>query len=303
MKRLLNFTEFVNEASFNLPDPDKAGQEFAKILLATKDVKEQPPGSNRGVDVDAYIRAAGLDPKGEFPWCQAYVYWALDQLSKKLGIQNPAPKTAAVKSSWDQSPQENKITIAQARANPEMVRPGMIFIMERGTPWKSGGNMGHTGIILSVDPKSRTFQSIEGNTDEKSSGEGNKVGVNNRDLNSASLVGFIDWFKGKRTPEFEAAFASPVAGQPQGVLTGEIKTSAIKTAPSTNTVGSEDAEAQALAKDQEEDTSIIASLMKPIWTPGSGDQRSTVVTRGEVRKFLGKDTYSEEYRRSQPQDN
>ena len=303
MKRLFTFTEFINEASFSLSDPAKAGEEMARIISDTKDVREQPPGSNRGQQIDQYIKSVGLNPDGKFPWCQSYVYWVLDQLSKKLGVTNPSPKTAAVKSSWEQAPQENKMTIAEARANPEKVRPGMVFVMERGTPWKSGGDFGHTGIILSIDPKGKTFTSIEGNTDEKSSGEGNKVGINTRPLSSGSLIGFIDWFKGRRTPEFEEALSqSPVPGSPEGIVTGEIRP-ASTTAPAANTVGSADAEQAALRSDQEEDTSLIASLLKPHWTPGqSGQSGSSVVTKGEVRKFLGKKTYSEEYRDSLPKE-
>ena len=304
MKRILNFIEFITEASFTIPDPNKAGQEFAKILSSTKDVREQPRGSNRGSEVDQYVRSVGLDPSGKYPWCQSYVWWALDQLSKKLGIKNPAPQTASVRGSWDQSPTENKITIAQARANPELVRPGMVFIMQRGTPWSSGGYLGHTGIILTVDPNKKTFQSIEGNTDEKSSGEGDKVGINNRDLSSSSLVGFIDWFKGARTPEFESSFGGPVPptptspAQPQGVITGEIKTSPIKTAPGDDTVGDPEAEERATKLDQEEDTSIVASLLKPMWTPGQkGQGGQTVISRGDVLKAVGKQTHTEELQR------
>ena len=33
-------------------------------------VVEQPHGSNRGPEVDVYIRTTGLDPAaGDFPWC------------------------------------------------------------------------------------------------------------------------------------------------------------------------------------------------------------------------------------------
>jgi len=302
MKRLFTFTEFINEASFALNDPERAGEEMARIISATKDVKEQPPGSNRGQEVDQYIKITGLDPAGKFPWCQSYVYWVLDQLSKKLGVTNPAPKTAVVKSSWDQAPQENKLAIAEARAKPELVRPGMIFVMERGTPWKSGGTLGHTGIILSINPKDKTFTSIEGNTDEKSSGEGNKVGINTRPLSSGSLIGFIDWFKGKRTPEFEEALSqSPVPGSPEGIITSEIRPPST-TAPSANTAGSAEAEQAALRADQEEDTSLLASLIKPHWVPSRKGDPGYSVSKGEVRKFLGQPTYSEEYRKQNPQD-
>ena len=69
-------------------------------------------------------------------------------------------------------------------------------------------------------------------------------------------------------------------------------------APAQSTVGDRKAEEDALAKDQEEDQSIIASLLKP-WRPGQAS-KSNVVTREEVKKFLGQPTYSEEYKKAHP---
>lgn len=37
-------------------------------------VTERPAGSNRGPDVDAYLRTVGLNPEhGAYPWCAAFV--------------------------------------------------------------------------------------------------------------------------------------------------------------------------------------------------------------------------------------
>jgi hypothetical protein len=297
MRKILNFEQFINEATFPITNPAKAGQELSSILGQTRNVKEQPSGSNRGTEVDAFLKSVGLDPSDNLPWCQAYVYWVLEQLSKKLGISNPAPKVGSVKKHWDKSPTENKINISNARNKPDLVRPGMVFIAERGTPWSKGGIYGHTGIVLSVDPANKKFVAIEGNTDEKATGEGDKVGINTRSLTDSKLVGFIDWFKDKRNDEFEKAlsggkFSPTLRNDDGGKISGGFLTTN-NTMPDQSTVGDPEKDAWTFAAnaDDEEDHSLVAMLMKPM----NASSKNTVITKGQVRKFLGKKSYKEEY--------
>jgi hypothetical protein len=109
---------------------------------------------------------------------------------------------------WSSAPADVKIDIAKARTNPNLIKPGQIFIMSR-----PGRGLGHTGIVISVDPAKGTFTSIEGNTNDQQSGEGDRVGVNTRRVNSKNLIGFLDYFKNKRTPEFEADIKKGVDGR------------------------------------------------------------------------------------------
>lgn len=146
--------------------------------------------------VSAYLASTGLG--GGYPWCMAFVYYIFNELSKQLGQTNPLPKTAGCMSHWSKAPADVKITIAQAKQDPNLVRPGQIFIMSR-----PGKGLGHTGIVLGVDPQKRTFTTMEGNTNDQQSGEGDRVGVNVRKLDSATLKGFLDYFRTTRTKEFE----------------------------------------------------------------------------------------------------
>jgi len=196
MERIKNFRDFVNEAQFSLKLPNIDGDKFAHILSMNRNVKEEPKGSNRGQMVSAYLASTGLG--GGFPWCMAFVYYVFNELSKQLGQPNPLPKTAGCMNHWNAAPADVKITIAQARQDPNLVRPGQIFIMSR-----PGKGLGHTGIVLSVDPQKRTFTSIEGNTNDQQSGEGDRVGVNVRKLDSSTLKGFMDYFRSTRTKDFE----------------------------------------------------------------------------------------------------
>jgi len=186
----------LTEAALSIDKPTVAGVRFAEILKSNYQVKEQPRGSNKGPEVSNYLQTAGVGPGN--PWCMAFVYTMFNDLSSALGIQNPLPKTAGVLNHWSKADSSLKITIDEARKNPGLVKPGQVFIMSR-----PGQGKGHTGIVVSVDIANRSFKSIEGNTNDQLSGEGDRVGINKRELSATSLIGFIDYFKGKRDESFE----------------------------------------------------------------------------------------------------
>jgi hypothetical protein len=73
--------------------------------------------------------------------------------------------------------------------------------------------LGHTGIIVSVDPQTKTFTSMEGNTNDQKSGEGHRVGKNTRNINDKALIGFVDYFKNNRTKEFEDNISKNLTGK------------------------------------------------------------------------------------------
>ena len=226
MKNIKSFQNFIKEASIPLPNPSEGGEKFAGVLQANKNVKEQPKSSNSGPEVTQYLKSVGLN--AGLPWCAAFVYYIFDQLCKNLGTTNPLPKTGGVMSHWGKAPEENKIDISKARTNFSLVRPGSIFIMSR-----PGKGLGHTGIVVSTNPQDGTITTIEGNTNDQQSGEGDRVGINKRKINSDVMKGFIDYFKGSRTPEFEAAISKAITGQAATLppLSGENE------APSDDVVG------------------------------------------------------------------
>jgi len=197
MQKIKSFEDFLNEKQFDLSDPSTAGDVLAGVLAANRQVIEQPRGANSGTEVNRYLKS--VDLKLGDPWCAAFVYYIFSELSKRLSQPNPLPKTGGVMKHWETAPADVKIKIADARTNPSLIKPGQIFIMTR-----PGKGLGHTGIVISSDPSKGTFTSIEGNTNDQQSGEGDRVGVNTRRVNSNALVGFLDYFKKERTAEFEA---------------------------------------------------------------------------------------------------
>jgi hypothetical protein len=71
--------------------------EALKVAVSQIGVMEQPPGSNRGPEVDRYLTAVGLDPtRGSFPWCAAFVFSCFDEAARALGRTNPVIRTAGV---------------------------------------------------------------------------------------------------------------------------------------------------------------------------------------------------------------
>lgn len=127
-------------------------------------VREIPKGSNAGPEVEIYLKSIGLG-KG-YAWCMAFVYWVVSQAALKTAIKNPLLKTGGV--------------LAQYRACLSLVvktpQPGDVFIMDfgRGT--------GHTGFVEKV--VGTKIYTIEGNTNDNGSREGDAVCRRKREISS-----------------------------------------------------------------------------------------------------------------------
>lgn len=161
----------------------------AALAIAAGEIgqMEQPPGSNRGPQVDEYVRAVGLDPAGHYAWCAAFVYWCFAKAAGGSGVRNPVVKTAGVLDHWRRAGEKGvaRVTGAAAQAAPALIRPGTVFVMDYGR------GVGHTGFVEAVE--GGHLVTIEGNTNDGGSREG--VGVFRRrgrqiaDINK----GFIDY--------------------------------------------------------------------------------------------------------------
>ncbi len=149
-----------------------------------KQVREVPRNSNRGPEVDAYLRSAGVSPG--LSWCCAFVYWCFKEAAASLGRPNPMVRTAGCLDHWNRAPGNGarRVLAPQAVRNPELVRAGMVFIMDHG------GGLGHTGLVERVD--GGLITTIEGNTDASRTREGGGVYRLNRKLVEINK-GFIDY--------------------------------------------------------------------------------------------------------------
>lgn len=201
MRNLKSYINFLNEDSFNIKneEPNKIVTKLGNIFKKYKNVREVPRGSKKGPEVSKWLEVSGAKPGNN--WCMAFVYGVFNELADSLGITNPLPKTAGVINHWDKTDPDLRLNISEVKDNMELLLPGMIFIMHRAKS-KDDKNVGHAGIILQVDPIKKTFISIEGNTKDMGSGESGRVGVNSRKISDPLLIGFTDYFKDIRTPDF-----------------------------------------------------------------------------------------------------
>lgn len=135
-------------------------------------VTEQPPGSNRGVEVDYWIRETGLDPKQGLPWCAAFVHQVGRQA---IGAAWPVPRTASVKAiaTWAAGLHETPLA-------------GDLFLL-----WNQGlGRYAHVGFVETVLPGGR-FTTLEGNTNPGGSRDG--FGVFRRERAVGGKTAFVRW--------------------------------------------------------------------------------------------------------------
>lgn len=149
-----------------------------------KGVREVPRNSNRGPEVEAYLRRVGLGPG--YAWCCAFVYWCFDEAAKSLGRRNPMVRTAGCLDHWRRAPGAGATRVATARAmaDPSLVKPGMIFIMD------FGGGAGHTGVVEKT--WGGFIRTVEGNTDASRTREGGGVYRLERKIGEIEK-GFIDY--------------------------------------------------------------------------------------------------------------
>jgi len=151
-------------------------------------VMEQPLGSNRGPEVDEYVRAAGLSPSGGFAWCVAFTHFCYLSAAKKLGVPNPHIRTAGVLDHWNKAGKSalaTRITTARAVADPGLVQPGQLFIIDLGS------GLGHSGMVVEVSDG--RLVTIEGNTNDN--GSRNGIGVFRRAARKIGQInkGFIGY--------------------------------------------------------------------------------------------------------------
>lgn len=151
----------------------KAVTELAKeaILSAITQlgVEEVPRGSNKGVDVEKYLKSVGL--AGGYSWCMAFVYWSVLQAAKKIAMPTPLLKTGGCLVQYN-NPKNTKKTVPLT---------GDIFIQDHGK------GLGHTGFVEYV--VGDAIHTIEGNTNDEGSREGYEVCRRVRKI--ASCKGFI----------------------------------------------------------------------------------------------------------------
>lgn len=176
-----------------VPTATNASSAFLAAVLAKAEsqvgVRETPKNSNSGPEVDGYLRCAGVPlslPATQKPWCCAFVYWCFNETASAQGLSNPMIRTAGCLEHWNGAVSHgaSRIVASRAIADPALVRPGMIFILDHGE------GRGHTGFVHQVS--AGLLHTIEGNTDASLTREGGGVYRLVRKLGDINK-GFIDY--------------------------------------------------------------------------------------------------------------
>lgn len=145
---------------------------MAESYLSQVGVVERT-GNNDGLDVEKYLSYVGL-PAGN-PWCAAFVAWNLGE----AGIDNP-------RSGWSPSYFTAGSTVyARGSAVNHVPRMGDVF----GIYFSSLGRIAHVGFVHSWSGSWAV--TVEGNTNDDGSREGNKVAIKRRPIKTIYKVS--DW--------------------------------------------------------------------------------------------------------------
>lgn len=130
-----------------------------KVAESYLGVTEHPPGSNRGPEVDAWLRRRGLDPAAKsYPWCAAFLSACIEDAADALADLPAFKRSASCQRLVDLNPD-------LVLAAPE---PGSVFVMLHPD------HTGHTGFVVELAPGGG-FTSLEGNSDAAGSRTGGSV--------------------------------------------------------------------------------------------------------------------------------
>ncbi|MDM0107956.1 peptidoglycan-binding protein [Variovorax sp. J22R24] len=169
--------------------PSPLAEAAIAFALTQVGVMEDPLGSNRGPEVDRYLKAVGLNPAaGSFAWCVAFTHFCYQAAAEQLGRANPHIRTAGVLDHWNKagsSANAVRVTKAKAIADPGLVQPGSLFIIDLGQ------GLGHSGMVIEV--ADGRLVTVEGNTNDN--GSRNGIGVFKRNARKIAQInkGFIDY--------------------------------------------------------------------------------------------------------------
>jgi hypothetical protein len=142
------------------------------LRLAATQIGVREHVRNRGPEIDGYCRDIGHDPMKADPWCAIFVCAMVKRACASLCVTVPIHLTAGVWTLDERAPP------AMRQAHPEA---GCIFILN--------GHK-HTGLVEGVIPDTGELMTIEGNTNDAGSHEGD--GVYRRQRKPTEMCGYIN---------------------------------------------------------------------------------------------------------------
>ncbi len=129
--------------------------------------------SNTGVEVNRYLKTAGVDSGN--PWCAAAVYTWIDDAAKALNVSNPYLRSAYCPDIGDWA-RRRHILKSQPQA-------GDVFLQMHSNGFH------HTGFV--IEASNGSFRTLEGNTNSDGGREGYEVASHLRTIESR--FSFVRW--------------------------------------------------------------------------------------------------------------
>lgn len=148
-------------------------EKIASLALTKVGVRESG-GANKGADLQDFFDADWYDPNGAkagddgYPWCAAFVCWAIRKALAEAGIKDSEtfqrPKTP---SAWGFEKWCKGVDRTAILKKPPLgdIKRGDIIIFK----------FSHIGIALTEPDEKGLIQTVEGNTNDAGSREGNGV--------------------------------------------------------------------------------------------------------------------------------
>lgn len=144
--------------------------ERAMQIMCTQVGVREETGPNNGIEVRAYLKAVNLGPG--YSYCMALVVWSFDQAAKSLNTVNPLVRTGGC---LDQLKRTFcPVILSKDYTDP---RPGDIGILDLGE------GHGHTYMVISG--AGAVVNTVEGNTNDDGSSNGNGDYFRQRQIKSA----------------------------------------------------------------------------------------------------------------------
>jgi hypothetical protein len=141
--------EAPSKAATPIIAPSPAAQQLAECARNQVGVAEQPPESNRGPQIDEYIRSVGLDPDHQSvpDWSGAFISWCLKKAAPSLKL---SPNVFEL---WLSAQQKGLAIPAADIRQTSDIRIGDIYVM--------GRTVGGAGIVVDVTERPK-FVGVEG---------------------------------------------------------------------------------------------------------------------------------------------
>jgi hypothetical protein len=152
---------------------------FAKALInqANREIGVREERRNGGKRVDQYQAASWLEKKHWGPWCATFVCWVIREVMKEMGMKDSKtfsrPQTAAAFGFEEWSMEQGSETWTKKNPGSDIAAGDIVIF-----------NFSHIGFATSAPNASGFFTTVEGNTNQAGSREGDGVYAKRRNIST-----------------------------------------------------------------------------------------------------------------------